>query len=301
MTTGRRQPITHNAAPIGTKPKELYGNTGTADTSHRESRHTGYSDTQDSQDSERNITRSPTGDVCCPDYSLPWKQYLKALCEWIYSQDTPEWQSGIFEFVRHIKGHPEVTGQAKEVVLRKVEATMDKRGETWTKYFNVETVSDARTEFLANWEKVRFLPGYTPLHNAYLRAKAMRLQSKRGQQWPDLYEHYDLFVSLAGWLQVSMGNRPILLPCHKLAPMFSVDPKTISRWRKFALEDGYLKIVKEARFSSKGGSEATAFRFDVSRWKCLSKAAESGSHAGFEYAEYLDETVPRPDQGHMPQ
>ena len=52
-----------------------------------------------------------------------------------------------------------------------------------------------------------------------------------------------------------------MLPCHKLAPLLSCQAMTISRYRKKAIRDGYLKIVKNHSYCSTGKGEATEFKF----------------------------------------
>jgi hypothetical protein len=68
-----------------------------------------------------------------------------------------------------------------------------------------------------------------------------------------------------------------LLPCHKLAPVLACRPMTISRYRKKAIRDGYLKVVKTHSYRSDGKGEATEFQFlDGSMSKNLKTNREPG-------------------------
>src|SRR5262249_25123370 len=94
---------------------------------------------------------------------------------------------------------------------------------------------------------------------------------------------YARFVSIAGWLQVGMGNCPIMLPVEKLAHILEVTPMTVSRYRQWGIEDGYLKEVKPHTFHGKAkGGKATEFVFDVSLFNCLKNTAEDGTEESFD-------------------
>jgi hypothetical protein len=121
------------------------------------------------------------------------------------------------------------------------------------------------------WEKVRFVPGWEPLDQAVEREKMQLIPST------ERTEGYQNFVSIAGWLQVTMGDRNIMLPCEKLAELLNCKPMTISRYRRWAVEDGLMRQVKEHRFKPGGGGDATEFRFDTSQYKCLDQTAQKPS------------------------
>jgi hypothetical protein len=84
---------------------------------------------------------------------------------------------------------------------------------------------------------------------------------------------------------VIVGNQNITLPCENLAELMNVSAMTISRYRNWAVKDGYLRRVKEHKFSSRGQGNATEFRFDVSRWRCLDEKAQQGTASGFQGSE----------------
>jgi hypothetical protein len=136
---------------------------------------------------------------------------------------------------------------------------------------------DAEAEFLGAWDKIRYLPGYSPLRCAleHARHTTLRLKEEVAQKRP---AGYPLFVTLAGWLQVGMGDRDILLPVEEVAELLHVQPVTVSRYRRWAVLDGYLKEVKPYEFRGKGrGGKATECRFDVSLFPCLRERAQDGT------------------------
>ena len=132
------------------------------------------------------------------------------------------------------------------------------------------------------WNKTRFPPGMSPIPHAMAMAdrKPLQLNDDGGS------EKYVQFVSTAAWLQVTMGNRNILLPCHKLAPFFNVAPKTIMNWTHKAERDKLLKRVK--RYTGKPERLADEFRFDVKRWKILQDRAEEGRYDEAEGAQVVE-------------
>src|SRR5262249_2713011 len=104
--------------------------------------------------------------------------------------------------------------------------------------------ADAHTEFLDAWDKVRYTPGMTPLDCAVEMAGRFPLIVRRemSRLWTKEYER---FISIAGWLQTAMGNRNILLPVAELGEILGVQKMTVSRYRKWAIADGFLKEVAE--------------------------------------------------------
>jgi len=141
---------------------------------------------------------------------------------------------------------------------------------------------DIYFEFVCNWARVRYRIGETPLGNALQMAQAHPLMPKRCEEYPDLLKRYAEFVSLAGWLQVAMGNSSILLPCQKVGDALAVSAMSVSRYRQIAAADGYLAMVRQ---HSLAGHRATEFRFDVSRFPCLRDMAQDGTDTAFRALE----------------
>ena len=72
-----------------------------------------------------------------------------------------------------------------------------------------------------------------------------------------------------------MGDRTILLPVEELARRLGTQPVTISRYRRWAVQDGYLREVKPHEFRGKGKpGKATEFRFNVSLFGITKERAQ---------------------------
>jgi hypothetical protein len=56
-----------------------------------------------------------------------------------------------------------------------------------------------------------------------------------------------------------------------VAELMNVSAMTITRYRRWGVRDGYLALTKEHEFSYRGKGNATEFRFDASRWRCLAE------------------------------
>ena len=206
-----------------------------------------------------------------------------------YEPDGSGWLTPVWEFTRMLKGHPDLQDVCAQDALAAVEEVFDYWAKTanksypeqpnppwtveavWEHEFHTAAyeciyVEDFRMELLSNWDQVRYIPGWTPLENALSKADEFPL----GVGKDELTSGYERFVSLAGWLQVTMGDRAILLPCHKLAEVLGVQPMTISRYRRAAIAQGFLRQVKPHKVRAR----ATEFRFDVSQFECLTDAAK---------------------------
>jgi hypothetical protein len=252
--------------------------------------HIGLSEIKDSQETE-DIKRNPplpateqlvAGEVVSSTsfWSLPLPAFVAEALE-RSGANGEDWQA-LFAFVRLVRSYFN-EGVKAEDVFDKVAPIIHKLGD-WQEYFAEATDDDeAFTLFVSTWGKVRYRADETPLTNAVAKAKAYPLGTLRSQK--RRVAKYDAFVSVAGWLQVSMGDRPIMLPCRAVAEALKTTPKMISIWRQWAIEDEFLIVVKAHRFNPGGKSDATQFRFDTSRWKILSKVAQSGTNSSFSRAQ----------------
>ena len=134
---------------------------------------------------------------------------------------------------------------------------------------------------------VRYRPGSDPLHQAFVANQMLRLlvspgtREKRPLEPPEKRstQDYEFFVGLAGHLQVAMGLRNILLPCEAVAELMEIDKGTVSRYRRWAVEDGYLVIIKKHKYRPGGGGKATEFRIDPSIWEGLKNRITTGKPA----------------------
>ena len=230
-------------------------------------------DTQRSSSSNTVAIASPVTNVIAA-YGLPLPDCVSwAVNNYLDFDEGEAWQSPLWSFVRIVKGHPDLIGLRSKAALQAVERILKGRltGDAWMRHFHLER-EDAQVEFMGCWEKIRFVPGWDPLEQAVQRAKQMQLIPPTERT-----DGYVRFVSIAGWLQVTMGNRNIMLPCEKLSEYLQCKPMTISRYRRWAIEDELLTQVKEHRFKPGGGGEATEFRFATSRYKCLASTAEKSA------------------------
>jgi hypothetical protein len=206
-------------------------------------------------------------------------EFLRAAVERV-RREYSDWEQ-FFQFVRLVQGYyPE--GQDPEPVFDKI-APVFRGWKGWGTYFSdIGSDEEAYTQFVHLWKKVRYRADETPLQNAEKKAMALPLGTARGQKRP--MPQYNRFVSLAGWLQVSMGDRPIKLPCREVAEVLKSTPKMVSFWRQWAIEDEYLVKVKDHTYRPGGKGEATSFRFNVCRWPILEKAADKNCGRSFDEA-----------------
>src|SRR5262249_52476173 len=131
------------------------------------------------------------------------------------------WESALWHLTRLLKAHPDLEGLPAQQALKEIETVM--RGwasqtgvpDPWEHRLGLARES-AHGGLLDTWEKGRYVPGLGPLENACEQARAcpLRLPREVGERRS---AGYPAFVSLAGWLQVGMGARPILLPVEKVA------------------------------------------------------------------------------------
>ena len=154
----------------------------------------------------------------------------------------------LWTFTRVVKSHFAESADADVVFWDLVVPEIERRGgweilDTWL------DAEEIYFEFVCNWDAVRYRIGQSPLSNAEMMAEDHPLEPRRASKRPGFLKRYARFVSIAGWLQVSMGNRPILLPVEKLGGLLGVRPMTITRYRQTALQDGYLKVVSEHVYS----------------------------------------------------
>lgn len=201
--------------------------------------------------------------------------------------------SPLWEFVRSIKGiHSIGTKDGAGEAFKKVSAILKRflRGnqmksdtDAWSYYLGVSQ-EEAEAEFFEVWDKIRLLPGETPLHCAaeFSRRSPLGIKREVAAKRPS---GYPKFISFAGWLQVVAGNTVIMLPCHDVGAILGVTGMTVSRYRRWAVEDGYLLKVKDHSYRGRGAeNEATEFRFNVGLWTCLQQAAESGTEESYDEA-----------------
>jgi hypothetical protein len=282
---------------------------------------TGLSDYQDSQGlsglsgTDRDSQGAPCG--ASDLLRLPWEEFLveahkanREHLEAIETDDDPNssWQleTPLFRFAHLVWSRPDLGDDAHRAaaLFAKVETTLKhwtagyKRkklrppngfaGDPWEEWFGIGR-EEAKAEFLDLWPKFRFPANQTPLEAAVMLARRMAILpsnevcERRGVERNNTTIGYVMFLSVCGHLQAMMGDRVIYLPQEPLAKALRVQGRTISRWRQWVVEDGYLRQTAPA-----GRRCAAEYRFDISRWKCLEVKASPGTAEGFKQ----DETRP---------
>ena len=206
---------------------------------------------------------------------VPWAIERHHLTQDDWNHGT-NYRTPLWTFTRLIRGYYFDTDTSAEVAFDSVDAII-RQLEGWEEVLAVCDKEEAYTEFMSNWEKVRYPPGYGPLELAMRKALEQPLRPDRckNRRMP----RYEMFVGLAGWLQVCMGDQRILLPCEDVAETitehgFSCTKMTVSRCRELAIKDKYLTILKGHKFRSGGFGEATEFRFDITKFEVLAAAAQ---------------------------
>ncbi len=201
-----------------------------------------------------------------PDTTLKEPAYVQGAAEYVLDATDrgriPDFQI-TFQFVRILKAHPTIcelpTRTAWELTRRHAVA-----------FGGGSDPEDAEAEFFDAWDSVRLPAGVNPLDEALRRARQTPLGLfQGGKERPNGYK---LFISLAGWLCVVIGSDRIKLPCEAVAAVLGVTPMTISRYRKFAIVDGYLIKLMNNQLKVCGDDVATTFRFKVECWKILQEA-----------------------------
>jgi hypothetical protein len=165
------------------------------------------------------------------------------------------WQTPAWDFGRFAKAHPELINLDENQALKRIKSTISSK--VWSDHLQMSSV-DAEMAFDHVWVDCRAIPGYDPLRIAILEA---RRNSKADD--PNAPAGYTMFVDIARSLQRLVGGGAhFLLPCHKLAPLLNCQPMTVSRYRRKAIRDGYLKVVKDHSYRSANKGEATEFLFE---------------------------------------
>jgi hypothetical protein len=244
-------------------------------------------------------------------FDLPWEDFLgKAIDATRDHLDSIEadgdyttaWQTQtpMFRFAHLVWSRPDLGPDAHRpaAVFTRIESTFKQwttycrkrkgqeppngfTGDAWEEWLGIYR-EDAKTEFLTLWPKFRWPANQSPLEAAVLLARRLLviptddICEKRMVERNNPTIGYCFFLSVAGHLQVMLGDQPIFLPQDDLAKLLHVQGRTISRWRSWAVEDGMLRQTEPP-----GRRRAARYRFDISRWDALAKKASPGTAEGF--------------------
>jgi hypothetical protein len=243
------------------------------------------------------FVKRPFGQFLAQAYEVDRKRWWDGITE--------EWQDRIFYFAWLVRGHPEMEKYLKrpKEAFRVVESSLRNwtlmrrregkepefgyiKGKPWEEWFETPAV-DARAAWVDCWERARFRPGEGPLQQAVKAARAMRLLLPpaiieiRPTGEPRDEQDYEFFIGIAGHLQVVNGDQPIRLPCANIGEIMQVSKMTVSRYRKWGVEDKFLVVVREHEFRSRGGGSATEYRFNTDMYQALRDKTQQGTGASY--------------------
>lgn len=127
---------------------------------------------------------------------------------------------------------------------------------------------DFLERFQSSWEKVKILPGEDLIGSSVRMADATPLIM------PDHIANkvtagFKRFISVCGWMCVSLGTNRIKIPCREMASALGVDKETVVSYRQRAIKHDLLKLLKAHKYNPNGRGEATLFAFRVDMWPCL--------------------------------
>lgn len=251
--------------------------------------------TEQSDDVRHEIHQS-NGDRSAIPRDRSWPKFvhwaLKHSSEFVTSTACA-WESALWPFVRLLKGHPDFIRRTSWQALTMVEGVLFECAcievsqpthryhwaktekffaGAWRGQLNFEDDEEVRMAFQHEYHKVRYpLGGWGPLDLAAERAEQKPLLLVEGT------DGYAKFISLAGWLQVTMGDRPILLPVTAVAERLGTSEMTVSRYRETARRDGLLAKVRDHVYRPSGQGKATEFRFAVDQFPTLLDAMQQST------------------------
>ena len=183
-----------------------------------------------------------------------------------------QWHSPMFAFTRLCRAHPDIAGLSDVEAMKTVEKVLDKLPfsltdpietlDPWKRHFPLAGDADEiRLNFMSAWTAVRCVPYHDVL------GSAAELAKKRLWRWtPDRGPLFTRFISLAGELQLSMKDRPIMLPTRRVAMLLGCNQRTVSDLRRLAIQDRLLVVTQTHSFRSSGKRMATEFHFAIERF-----------------------------------
>jgi hypothetical protein len=165
------------------------------------------------------------------------------------SEGYDDWKSSTWEFVRQCRTHPALTSLTGDEAFNKIPWNATGFGE------------EEQLQFLVEWPRVKSLPGVSPVEFAARLASRHPLISLRKH-----LKTLNHFVSLAGWLQVTVGpETPIFLPTRKVAEVMDLKSKsTVSTLCKITVSDELMDLVEPHT-----EHRAARYRFRIERYDIL--------------------------------
>jgi hypothetical protein len=214
--------------------------------------------------------------------TLALAEYVAAAVEW-HSHDRKagkgrKWTTPLWGFIRVLKAHPDLKGRDAMAAIDLVERVFKfwpTGGDDPWRHWTGGGADEAREQIAFAWTRILYTPGCGLLDEAVERARQHQLPIPPAHAiTPD----YVRFLSVAGWLQVAVGDREIFLPCQKVSvAMFGEDGKhqNVSRWIGVAKSQGYLCRVRFGRYGAgvhPSSRTADELRFDVTLFPVLMEA-----------------------------
>jgi len=179
------------------------------------------------------------------------------------------WRSTLWTFTRKIKSRVTDPKAAAEGVFKIVDGIITKGG-GWSEIVPGMDSEEIYLEFISNWSDIKFREGEGVLDRAYAKAKRNPLRHKKYTGNSHL-TGYAEFISLAGWLQVEVGEADIVLPLKLVAKLRGVTTRTVTLHIKKGLMDTFLIPVDLKTYPGK----APTYRFDADQFPELIKAMKS--------------------------
>ena len=185
-------------------------------------------------------------------------------------------RSRLWTFIRHLKTHEATRGissaQAWSMTNRIVEQW--EIDDPWGEYFGVD--GDVEIQFIDLYDTIRTIPGVSPIELALSNAHDQPIQ------WDTTVasKPYRRYLTFLAWLQVAVGDLPLLLAVEHLAEVFETTPITISRYNKRARQEGYIRPTCPEIPNRK----ARQYRFNVALCDAIASAAHPDCDALFEEA-----------------
>ena len=176
---------------------------------------------------------------------------LRGLATYREPDDTSgaDWWSPLWQVVRTCRDHALLRDCDGEQAWRVVRSLVPP--DAWlTADSRLGNIEDVGAAWASAHDKVRFLPGETMLDTALSHAEANPVVPPR-----DRGEGYGRFLALVAAVARRRRNEPAAIPVERWAALLGVRPNTVSVWRRWAQEDGILRLARPNRHAARRAAE----------------------------------------------
>jgi hypothetical protein len=178
------------------------------------------------------------------------------------------YQGPAFAFAAIVKAHPDLehlqADEAAEVIAPILARRFPEHAdEPWEALGDTDSFGNDREpfpDFLGAWEAIREPRRGDRVDRAMALADRHPLDFGPRYSAPH-WSNFRRFVTVCRWLFYLTAGRPFFVPCGRFSEALRVDRATISRFRRKAVEAGFL----EQTAPSVGRAKATEFTFNVAR------------------------------------